>query len=182
MATESVATAPIQSQSPLPQNTPPPQPSVTGTTAQTASSLAIVPQITEDEDEEEEQLITAPKHLRDVAEMFKQRQEMLIYSQIYSFISPIKFEDGNIEIYLDPAADRTIPGQLSNKLHEWTGKRWIVSVVSENKKTKAHITLSEEDKRAEQQKLANAARHPIVEEVLEHFPGAKITKIEDITS
>lgn len=172
-----------------PQPAPPPvaptsSPTASATTSPQAGSaqLAIVPQVEEQDDEEEDPItITEPQDFREIAEMFKERHEMLIYSQIYNFISPVKFEIGKLEIYLDHAADRTIPGQLSKMLAEWTGQRWIVTVVTENKKTDDHITLAETDKRIYQQKLANAARHPIVEEVLEHFPGAKIIKLQDIT-
>jgi len=172
----------MASSQPAPRPAAPPPLTAPATTAPQASSaqLAVVPQV-EEEEEDDPITITEPQNFRDVAEMFKERHEMLIYGQIYNFISPIKFEIGKLEIYLDHAADRTIPGQLSKMLAEWTGQRWVVTVVTENKKTDDHITLAETDKRIYQQKLANAARHPIVEEVLEHFPGAKIIKLQDIT-
>ena len=124
--------------------------------------------------------ITAPQSFRDIAEMFREKQEMLLYSQLYNFMVPISFTAGKIDIWLDPAGDSSAPGTIKKHLSDWTGTNWIISLVPENKKTAAMKTLADEDREAQQQKLANAANHPIVKDVLAQFPDARIAAIRDI--
>ncbi len=122
----------------------------------------------------------AINNFRELANIFKDNLEMLLYNQIYNFMTPIKFEQGMVEICFDSAGDSKTSNQVAKKLFEWTGIKWVVSTVSEQQKTAENITLAEEDKNNSQEKLANAVTHPIVKEVLEIFPGAKITNINDI--
>lgn len=112
--------------------------------------------------------------------MFREKQEMLLYSQLYNFMIPVGFADGKIDIWLDPAGDSSAPGTIKKHLSDWTGTNWIISLVSEQKKTPVMKSLADEDRAAQQQKLANAANHPIVKDVLAQFPEAKIATIRDI--
>ena len=43
----------------------------------------------------------------------------------------VRFEDGRLEIALEPSAPKTLTGDLSKKLAEWTGRRWMVVVSAE---------------------------------------------------
>lgn len=121
-----------------------------------------------------------PQNFRAVAGMFRERQEMLLYSQLYNFMIPVSFTAGKIELWLDPAGDSSAPGAIKKLLSDWTGTNWILSLVPEHKKTPEMKTLADEDREAQQQKLANAANHPIVKDVLAQFPDARIAAIRDI--
>jgi len=121
-----------------------------------------------------------PQSFRDIAEIFREKQEMLLYSQLYNFMVPVSFSAGKIDIWLDPAGDSSAPGTIKKHLSDWTGTNWILSLVAENKKTPEMKTLADEDREMQQQKLANAANHPIVKDVMARFPGAKISTIRDI--
>ncbi len=124
--------------------------------------------------------LTTPQSFRDIAEMFREKQEMLLYSQLYNFMVPVSFAAGKVDIWLDPAGDSSAPGTIKKHLSDWTKTNWIISLVPENRKTAEMKTLADEDREAQQQKLANAANHPIVKDVLARFPGARLSTIRDI--
>ena len=43
----------------------------------------------------------------------------------------VRFEDGTLELALEPSARPTLIGELSKKLGDWTGRRWMVAVSKE---------------------------------------------------
>ena len=43
----------------------------------------------------------------------------------------VRFEDGTLELALEPSARKTLVGELSKKLADWTGRRWMVAVSAE---------------------------------------------------
>ena len=82
-------------------------------------------------------------------------------------------QDGRLEISLAPGAPVGFANNLTAKLHEWTGKRWVVILsAEEGAPTKA------EQKAASQSALEQDVRkHPLVEAVLQRFPGAEIVAV-----
>jgi len=85
----------------------------------------------------------------------------------------VRFEDGRLEIALEPSASKALVNDLSRKLQQWTGRRWMVVVSGE----KGAPTLrSQAD--ARQAELETGVRaDPLVREVLERFPGAEIVGV-----
>ncbi len=43
----------------------------------------------------------------------------------------VRFEDGRLEIALEPGAGKTLVHELARKLSQWTGRRWMVVVSAE---------------------------------------------------
>jgi DNA polymerase III subunit gamma/tau len=87
----------------------------------------------------------------------------------------VRFDDGQIEFALAEGGSRTLAGDLSRALHEWTGRRWIVALSSEP----GAPTLREQNKTAERERKSGAAEHPLVQAVLSRFPGAEIVDVRD---
>ena len=82
-------------------------------------------------------------------------------------------EDGKLEIALEPGAAKTLVNDLSRKLGQWTGKRWMVVVSAE---PGAPTVKSQLD--ARQAALERGVRaDPLVKAVLERFPGAEIVGV-----
>ncbi len=82
-------------------------------------------------------------------------------------------EDGKLEIALEPRAAKTLVNDLSRKLSQWTGKRWMVVVSGEQG---APTLKSQADVR--QATLETGVRaDPLVRAVLERFPGAEIVGV-----
>jgi DNA polymerase-3 subunit gamma/tau len=82
----------------------------------------------------------------------------------------VRCEDGQLEIGLEASAPKTLVHDLQRKLGEWTGRRWIVVV---SKEEGAPSLRSQAD--AEKAELERGVQaDPLVQAVLNRFPGAKI--------
>jgi DNA polymerase-3 subunit gamma/tau len=86
----------------------------------------------------------------------------------------VRFEDGRLEIALEPSARKTLVNDLSRKISEWTGRRWLVVVSTEP----GAPTVSSENaaKRSELEQGVRA--DPLVQAVLAKFPGAEIVGVK----
>jgi DNA polymerase-3 subunit gamma/tau len=85
----------------------------------------------------------------------------------------VRFEDGRLEIALEPSASKALISELSRKLGQWTGRRWMVVVSAEQgqptvrSQTDARRSALEQGVRAD----------PLVQAVLQQFPGAEIIAV-----
>jgi DNA polymerase-3 subunit gamma/tau len=85
----------------------------------------------------------------------------------------VRFEDGRIEIALEPSAPKTLVHDLSRKFSQWTNRRWMVIVSAES----GEPTLkSRQDARRAELKTGVKA-DPLVAAVLARFPGAEIVEV-----
>jgi DNA polymerase III subunit gamma/tau len=88
----------------------------------------------------------------------------------------VSLEPGRLEFRPSDRAPKSLAADLAQKLKEWTGTRWIVTLAREG----GQPTL------AEQKKAAKAARHervlqePLVRAVMDRFPGAEIVAVRDV--
>jgi DNA polymerase-3 subunit gamma/tau len=85
----------------------------------------------------------------------------------------VRCEDGQLEIALEPSAPRTLVHDLQRKLTAWTGKRWIVVVSKEQ--GAATMRAQNEARQAEIER--GVQDDPLVQAVLNRFPGAKIVGV-----
>ncbi len=85
----------------------------------------------------------------------------------------VRFEDGQLEIALESSAPKTLVHDLQRKLAGWTGKRWIVVV---SKEQGAPTMRAQAD--AQQAEIERDVQSdPLVQAVLNRFPGAKIVGV-----
>ena len=85
----------------------------------------------------------------------------------------VRFEDGKLEIALEPSASRALIGDLGRRLAALTGRRWMVVVSAEAGEPTVRSQL---DARREEFKRGIQA-HPVVQRVLARFPGAEIVAV-----
>ena len=85
----------------------------------------------------------------------------------------VRCEDGQLEIALEASAAKTLVHDLQRKLGEWTGKRWIV-VVSKEQGAPSLRTQADAQK-AELER--GVQTDPLVQAVLNRFPGAKVVSV-----
>jgi len=85
----------------------------------------------------------------------------------------VRCEDGRLEIALQPSAARALVNDLSRKLSQWTGRRWMVVVSAEQGEPTVHAQGE-----ARQVELKTGVRaDPLVQAVLARFPGAEIVDV-----
>jgi DNA polymerase-3 subunit gamma/tau len=111
----------------------------------------------------------------DVVALFGQRREAILQSQLMNFAHLVKFEQGHLSLRLKEGAPHGLAGQISNKLGEWTGQRWVVSLSREA----GEPTLSETKQSQQQAVMSDVKANPVVAEAMKVFPGAKIIDIRE---
>ena len=85
----------------------------------------------------------------------------------------VRFEDGQLDIALEPTASKNAISDLGRKLSQWTGRRWMVIVSTEQ--GQATVKSQVDARRAEAESGVRA--DPLVQAVLQKFPGAEIVKV-----
>jgi DNA polymerase III subunit gamma/tau len=102
-----------------------------------------------------------------------QKRDILTGRALERDVRLVRFEDGKLEIALEPAASRTLVHELQRKISEWTGRRWMV-VVS----TDAGAPTIQAQNDVKQGVLEQGVRaDPLVQKVLARFPGAEIVGV-----
>ena len=140
-----------------------------GPTIMSRSSAAIAPALGEPE---------TTSHVRDfngVVALFAQHREAILRSHIMNFVHLVKFEQGHLSLRLKEGAPPNLLGQMSDRLSQWTGQRWVISLSREE----GEPTLADKQQSQEQAVFNEVSTHPAVAEALKAFPGAKIVDIRE---
>ncbi len=87
----------------------------------------------------------------------------------------VRCEDGRLEVALEPSAPKTLIGELSRKLTAWTGRRWMVAVSAEQ----GAPTVREQTEAREAELRQGVRADPLVQAVLDRFPGAEIVAVRN---
>src|SRR5712692_9098006 len=109
----------------------------------------------------------------DLIALAETRRELPLKSALERDVRLVRFEDGKLEIALEPGAGKTLVNDLSRKLAEWTGRRWMIVVSAEP--GAPTVRSQAEARKAE---LMHGVRgDPLVQAVLARFPGAEIVGV-----
>jgi DNA polymerase-3 subunit gamma/tau len=111
--------------------------------------------------------------LEDLVALAETKRDSLMRVSIHRYLRLVKLVPGRLEVALTPEAPRTLISDLTRKLHEWTGQRWVVAISS----GEAMPTLEEAEASRRATLLSDAAKDPEVAAVLSAFPGAKIVDV-----
>ena len=123
--------------------------------------------------EPQEGAAVAVHSFQDVVALFALKKQALLQNQLVNFVHLVKFEQGHLAIRIKEGAPQNLVGQLSERLTQWTGQRWIVSLSREQ----GEPTLGELRQNAAQAVLNEVTASPAVAEAMKVFPGAKIIDI-----
>ncbi len=116
-----------------------------------------------------------PQSFEQVLALFDKRREAVLHSQLAAHLHLVHFEPGRIEFR--PAADapRDLANRLGQLLGEWTGARWLIAV----SEVEGEPTLRQRQEQRETELRNGIAAHPLVQAVLETFPGATIAAVRE---
>ncbi|HYZ39828.1 MAG TPA: DNA polymerase III subunit gamma/tau, partial [Stellaceae bacterium] len=123
----------------------------------------------------ERELDPVPQSFHDVVALFDNRREALLRSHLWSHLHLVHFEPGRIEFRPAQDAPRDLANRLGQLLSEWTGIRWMISV----SEAEGEPTLREQQERRDRDLRNEVTQHPLVQAVLETFPGATITAVRE---
>ena len=104
-----------------------------------------------------------------------EQKEGVLEAHLIDNVHLVRFQPGRIELRPGNRAPPDLIGKLSQRLHEWTGVRWVVTVSRES----GEPTLREQRQAAERQRQDEVNEHPLVKAALRAFPGAQVTSIID---
>ena len=108
----------------------------------------------------------APASFVEVVTLFADKREAKIATFLKRSVHLVKFAPGLIEFNPAPGTPTDLAGQVGKFLTQWTGQRWVVSVVN----APGEPTLFD-------QELDHAKADPLVKSILEMFPGASIESV-----
>ena len=108
-----------------------------------------------------------------VLELIKQKREVKLLIDIENGLRLVSYRPGYIEFTPTDLAPANLAQRLSNRLKEWTGIRWAVSVVQDGEAQ----TIVEKKKRIAIELETEAYAHPLVKEALVQFPTARIVNV-----
>ena len=104
-----------------------------------------------------------------------EKRDLLVKHALEASLSPISFAEGRLEVALAPNANPDIIQTLSARLKLWTGRQWMVTV---NTDAPAAPTIRDLENQRKEQEKAEAHADPLVQAVLETFPGAKVVNVK----
>jgi DNA polymerase-3 subunit gamma/tau len=109
----------------------------------------------------------------DIVALAAEKRDLAVKAGLERDVRLVRMEDGRLEIAVEAGASRAIVQELSRKLSEWTGKRWMVVVSAE-----AGAPTLKAQAEARQAELETGVRgDPLVQAVLARFPGAQIVGV-----
>jgi DNA polymerase III subunit gamma/tau len=112
----------------------------------------------------------------DIIALVDARGDLILRSNLVRHVHLVHFEPGRIEFRPGPQAPANLANRLGQRLTEWTGRRWIVSISGEA----GAPSLEQQAQATVDAVRAEAARHPLVQAALTAFPGSVIEEVRDL--
>ena len=109
----------------------------------------------------------------DILELVKQNRDVKLLVDIENGLRLVTYRPGYIEFTPTEFAPANLAQRLSNRLKEWTGSRWAVSVVQNGEAE----TIFEKKEKDAKELETEAYAHPFVKEALVQFPAARIINV-----
>jgi DNA polymerase III subunit gamma/tau len=117
--------------------------------------------------------IRAVNSFAELIALAAEQRDLTMKSALERDVRLVRFEDGTLELALEPSAHKTLVQELSKKLGVWTGRRWMVAVSAEA--GQPSLRAQADARKAE---LRDVVRDdPLVQAVLQRFPGAEIVDV-----
>jgi DNA polymerase III subunit gamma/tau len=111
----------------------------------------------------------------DLIAFANERRDLPLKTLLERDVRLVHFEDGKLEIALEPSASKALIGDLARKLTALTGRRWMVVVSAEA----GQPTLKSQAEAQRTAFIAGAQNDPVVQNVLARFPGAQIVAVRE---
>jgi DNA polymerase III subunit gamma/tau len=119
----------------------------------------------------------SPQSFTDILALADAKGDLILRTNLTRHLHLVHFEPGRIEFRPGAQAPANLANRLSQRLSEWTGRRWVVSVSSEP----GAPSLEQQARAAADAAREAAARHPLVQAALAAFPGSVIEAVREYT-
>ena len=115
------------------------------------------------------------KNFEDLIEICLEKKEMKLKYELENNVNLVKFEKLRIEISFNEKLDKNFIKDLTFKLQEWTGERWIITL----SKATGEISLKEKLKKEKNQKIETIQKSKFFLDLKEKFPDIKLIDIKE---
>lgn len=126
---------------------------------------------------EEATLAVPLSSIEDIIALADKQRDMQFKIMVKNCVRLVSIRPGRLEINLTENAPKTLLTDLSQKLSDWTGIRWMVSLSREQ----GSATINETETAKRDSLLSDAKSDPDVAAILARFPGAKIINVRIAT-
>ena len=109
----------------------------------------------------------------DLIEICSKKKEIKLKYELEKNVNLVKFEKNRIEISFNESLDKDFVKDLSSKLFEWTGERWIITF----SKLKGQMSLKDKEKNVKKQLIDEMKNSEIFKSVLDRFPDAELIDV-----
>jgi DNA polymerase-3 subunit gamma/tau len=109
----------------------------------------------------------------DLVALAAERRDLQVKAALERDVRLVRCEDGRLEIALEPGATPALVNDLSRKISAWTGRHWMVALSREP----GAPTLRQQAEAREAELKHGVRADPLVQAVLEKFPGAEIVSV-----
>ena len=113
-----------------------------------------------------------------IAALADEQREPILSAWLRTEVRPVRIGPGTVEIDCGPSPDGRKLDLLRDRLQEWTGERWMIALTDDG----GAPTLAEQDRAAQEAADKAAMDHPLVRQVLDAFPGARVRKVHRTTT
>ena len=115
------------------------------------------------------QAFANPRSYADLVALSGEKRDLLVKHALESSLRPVSITEGRLEVALVDGADPGIIQTLSARLKTWTGRQWLITL----KNDAAHVpTMRQQREQVVEAVKSEAHQDPLVQAILEHFPGA----------
>jgi DNA polymerase-3 subunit gamma/tau len=101
------------------------------------------------------------------------KKEIKLKYELEKNVNLVKFEKNMIEISFNENLDKSFVKDLSSKLFDWTGERWIISF----SKLKGDISMKEKEQKIKKSLMEEAKNSKIYKDVIKNFPDAELIDV-----
>ena len=109
----------------------------------------------------------------ELLEVCSKKKEIKLKYELEKNVNLVSFEKNRIEISFNDNLDKNFVKDLSLKLFEWTGKRWIITF----SKVKGEISVKEKEKIKKNDQINKIKKTEIFKELLKKFPDANLLEV-----
>lgn len=113
-------------------------------------------------------------NFENLIDLCDKKKEIKLKYELVNNINLVNFSEGLIEIAFNENLDKNFIKDLSNKLFDWTKKRWIISL----SKNEGALTKREEEKNSKIKIIEDFKKSKIYKKVLEIFPDAELKNVK----
>ena len=112
---------------------------------------------------------------QDLLDLTNKHKEIELKFDLERNVRLVKFEQGKIDISFNENLSKDFIKNISNKLNEWTGKRWIISL----SKDEGETTVYDKKNKLKAELLEQMKQSEIYKKIITTFPDIELIDVKD---